>query len=89
VLIFPRKCYYEAQCPLPLLFCIDHHGEKAVRTSFHGRVATHPTQNFLRRLSSTLSKRLAKNDPKKTMTNFGWRKKDEVPYHLRHDRGSE
>jgi hypothetical protein len=31
--------------------------------------------SFIRRLSSTLSKRLAKNDPNKMMTNFGWRKK--------------
>jgi hypothetical protein len=75
-LIFPRKCYYEAQCPLPLLFCAEiHHGEKAVRTSFHGRVCTHPTQNFLRRLSSTLSKKIAYNDPTRENTNFGWRRK--------------
>jgi hypothetical protein len=77
-LIFPRKCYYEAQCPLPLLFCVDtQHGEKAVRTSLNTepRISHQSGHSFLRRLSSTLSKRLAKNDPNKMMTNFGWRKK--------------
>jgi len=94
-LIFPRKCYYEAQCPLPLLFCANHHGERPVRTSSRAVVAsTHPkfptlVRPFLRRLSSTLSKRLAKNDPNKVRTNFGWMKRDEVPYHLRHERGSQ
>ena len=80
-LIFPRKCYYEAQCPLPLLFCAKQHREgeeKAVKTTlvhWHGRIGTHPTQNFLRRLSSTLSKRIAYNDPTRENTNFGWRRK--------------
>jgi hypothetical protein len=95
-LIFPRKCYYEAQCPLPLLFCAIHHGGRPIRTSFVRRGFTHPSaQNFLRRLSSTLSKRLAKNDPTKQRTNFGWMKygpdhivDDEVPNHLKYDRGS-
>jgi hypothetical protein len=75
-LIFPRKCYYEAQCPLPLLFCINHHGEKAVKpTSLARHGLLHPTQNFLRRFSSTLSRKVAFKDPDKVMTNFGWRKK--------------
>ena len=51
------------------------HGEKAVRTSFVQSGLLHPTQNFLRRLSSTLSKRIAYNDPTRENTNFGWRKK--------------
>jgi len=99
-LIFPRKCYYEAQCPLPLLFCAHQHREgeeKAVKTTLVLRHRlVHPTQNFLRRLSSTLSKRIAFNDPSKQMTNFGWMKygpdhiiDEEVPYHLRHERGSQ
>ena len=80
-LIFPRKCYYEAQCPLPLLFCANQHGERPVRTSFRAVVAsTHPefptlVRSFLRRLSSTLSKRIAYNNPTRENTNFGWRKK--------------
>jgi hypothetical protein len=90
VLIFPRKCYYEAQCPLPLLFCTNQHGEKAVKpTSLDRLVAAHPTQNFLRRLSSTLSRKVAFKDSDKVMTNFGWMKRDEVPDHLRHERGSQ
>jgi hypothetical protein len=111
-LIFPRKCYYEAQCPLPLLFCANQHGEKAVNPfnesdgNLRSWIRSSPY-----RLSSTLSKRLAKNDPDKQMTNFGWMKKPEdcqhekisiitgkcmacgfrpeVPYHLRHERGSQ
>jgi len=80
-LIFPRKCYYEAQCPLSLLFCVNQHGERPVRTSFRAVVAsTHPefptlVRSFLRRLSSTLSKKIAYNDPSRENTNFGWRKK--------------
>jgi len=154
-LIFPRKCYYEAQCPLPLLFCAKtragkaddgkrywvssmprtppkrpvecpnpkglikssvpdshqhaeiasiesrgsqtcnhavsspgypapkstHHGERPVRTSSRSVAAsTHPefptlVRSFLRRLSSTLSKKIAYNDPTRENTNFGWRKK--------------
>jgi hypothetical protein len=31
--------------------------------------------SFIRRLSSTLSKRIAYNDPTRENTNFGWRKK--------------
>jgi hypothetical protein len=121
-LIFPRKCYYEAQCPLPLLFCANQHGEKAVRTLNTEPRISHQTlvHSFLRRLSSTISKKLAKNDPNKILTNFGWIDKPEsppymidpdfchhdkvslitgkcvacgvrpeVPYHLRHDRGSQ
>jgi hypothetical protein len=78
-LIFPRKCYYEIQCPLPLLFCVHQHREreeKAVKTTLVLRHRlVHPTQNFLRRLSSTLSKKIAYNDPTRENTNFGWRKK--------------
>ena len=80
-LIFPRKCYYEAQCPLPLLFCVIQNGERPVRTSFRAVVAsTHPkfptlVRPFLRRLSSTISKHIAYNDPTQENTNFGWRKK--------------
>ena len=75
-LIFPRKCYYEAQCPLPLLFCTNQHGEKAVKTNLVLRHRlVHPSQSFLRRLSSTLSKRIAYNDPTRESTCFGWRKK--------------
>jgi len=56
--------------------------------------------SILHRLSSTLSKRLAKNDPTKQRTNFGWMKygpdhiqqgdgqREEVPYPRRHERGS-
>jgi hypothetical protein len=100
-LIFPRKCYYEAQCPLPLLFCADQHGEKAVKfgsrqmgDAFGRDPPSTPRSSllggsFLRRLSSTLSKKLAKNDPNKQLTNFGWMKKDEVPYNLRHKKGSQ
>jgi len=96
-LIFPRKCYYEAQCPLPLLFCANQHGEKPVNTSFgNAPKISHPLgHSFLRRLSSTLSKRIAYNDPSKQMPNFGWMKygpdhivDEEVPNHLSHERGS-
>jgi len=81
-LIFPRKCYYEAQCPLPLLFCAIHHGERPVKTTNQTSAGafTHPkfptlVASFLRRLSSTLSKKIAYNDPTRENTNFGWRKK--------------
>jgi len=81
-LIFPRKCYYEAQCPLPLLFCANHHGERPVKTTNQSIAGafTHPkfptlVVSFLRRLSSTLSKKIAYNDPTRENTNFGWRKK--------------
>lgn len=78
VLIFPRKCYYEAQCPLPLLFCAnDQHGEKAVRTSINKPRISHQNlvHSFLRHLSSTISKRIAYNDPTRENTNFGWRRR--------------
>lgn len=89
-LIFPRKCYYEAQCPLPLLFCANQHGEKAVKSLTNKpKVSQLFGHSFLRRLSSTLSRKIAYNDPTRENTNFGWRKKDEVPYHLRHERGSQ
>jgi len=87
-LIFPRKCYYEAQCPLPLLFCANQHGEKAVK-SFTTEPKISLRLGFLRRLSSTLSRKIAYNDPTKQMTNWGWMKREDVPYHLRHDRGSQ
>jgi len=81
-LIFPRKCYYEAQCPLPLLFCANHHGERPVKTTNQSIAGafTHPkfptlVVSFLRRLSSTLSKKIAYNDPTRENTNIGWRKK--------------
>jgi len=79
-LIFPRKCYYEAQCPLPLLFCAIHHGEGPVKRQLAQRGVVlvsciHYAQNFLHRLSSTLSKKIAYNDPTRENTNFGWRKK--------------
>ena len=81
-LIFPRKCYYEAQCPLPLLFCANHHGERPVKTTNQSIAGafTHPkfptlVRPFLRRLSSTLSKTIAYYDPTRENTNFGWRKK--------------
>jgi len=79
-LIFPRKCYYEAQCPLPLLFCANQHGERPVRTRRIAPAITHPefptlVRTLLRRLSSTFSKKIAYNDPTRENTNFGWRKK--------------
>ena len=89
-IIFSRKCYYEPQCPLPRFLANHQHGERPVRTFFIRRGFIPPSaQNFLRRLSSTLSKKIAFKDPAKQMTNFGWMKKDEVPYHLRHGRGSQ
>jgi len=88
VLIFPRKCYYEVQCPLPLLFCVNQHGEKAEKTSRARQMGIvigrdPPTTlrpsllggSILHRLSSTLSKKIAYNDPSRENTNFGWRKK--------------
>ena len=151
-LIFPRKCYYEAQCPLPNLFSMStdgenhatvgvppeiegprcegkiapvqgqrvkkqpnspgltrlhpgrgtdnisdekeprrallwgssvdtiHHGERPVkRPSIRGVVLAsclRYAQNFLPRLSSTLSKKIAYNDPTRENTNFGWRRRE-------------
>ena len=81
-IIFSRKCYYGAQCSIPFILSrLNHHGERPVKTTNQSIAGafTHPkfptlVVSFLRRLSSTLSKRLAKNDPTKVMTNFGWMK---------------
>jgi hypothetical protein len=102
-IIFSRKCYYGPQCSVPFIISrLFHHGEKAenkdraqqMGSTFGCDTPTTPRRSllgvpFLHRLSSTISKRIAYNDPTKQRTNFGWMKKDEVPYHLRHDRGSQ
>ena len=78
----PFSPYFEVSSPpltstFPVKATSNHqHGEKAVIfPTNEPKISLPLVRNFLRRLSSTLSKRLAKNDPTLEMTNFGWRKK--------------
>ena len=52
-----------------------HHGERTVNTLNKPKISHVLASHFLRRLSSTISKRIAYNDPTRENTNFGWRKK--------------
>ena len=52
-----------------------HHGERTVNTLNKPKISHILASHFLRRLSSTISKRIAYNDPTRENTNFGWRKK--------------
>jgi hypothetical protein len=87
-IVYSRACWHLLHqgwnCGYPpflqiIRFKLFHHGERPVKhPSIRGVVLVscmRYAQNSLPRLSSTLSKRLAKNDLNKMMTNFGWRKK--------------
>ena len=90
-IIYSRACWHLLHqgwnCGYPpflqiIRFKLFHHGERPVRTQRTTVLGT-PTRtkfptlvaSFLRQLSSTLSKRIAYNDPTRENTCFGWRKK--------------